>query len=56
MKILTAIIIMLVVIGSLVFTALIPYFEAKTFNSCTQSNATYIDAVFTQLRATECKK
>lgn len=33
-----------------------PYFEAKTFNSCTHSNASYFDAMFTQLRAFDCKK
>lgn len=33
-----------------------PYFEARAFNRCTHSNASYFDAVFTQLRATECKR
>ncbi len=32
------------------------YFEVRAFNSCTHSNATTWDAMFTQLRAIECKK
>ena len=43
-------------IFTLILCVFFPYFEAKTFNRCTGSNASYMDAVFTQLRATECKK
>jgi len=46
----------IVIILALSIAIIQPTFEAKTFNSCTGSNATYWDAVFTQLRAFECKK
>lgn len=32
------------------------YFEAKTFNECTKSNATWWDAMNTDLRVLECHK
>lgn len=35
------------------FTA--PYFEAKAFNECTGGNATYVVALFTELRIENCK-
>lgn len=49
----------LVVVGILLvfgFAAAQPYFEARAFNNCTGSHATYWDAVFSQLRIQECKK
>jgi hypothetical protein len=32
-----------------------PMFEARSFNRCTGSNASYFDAAFTQLRVENCK-
>lgn len=32
-----------------------PYFEAQAFNDCTGGNASYLTALFTELRVTECK-
>ncbi len=36
--------------------ALQPYFEAKSFNECTGGNASYMTALFTELRVQECHK
>lgn len=33
-----------------------PYFEMKTFNDCTGSNATYWNAVFNDLRVFDCHR
>jgi hypothetical protein len=44
------------VIVVVAFFLLQPYYEAKAFNACTHSNATYWDAVWADLRVTECKK
>lgn len=33
-----------------------PLYEVNSFNKCTGSNATYSDALFTELRVTECRK
>jgi hypothetical protein len=49
-------------IVTIVFTVLVlglialiqPYFEMKTFNRCTGSNATFQDAMFAQLRVEKC--
>jgi len=46
----------IIIVISLVIIILQPYFEAKTFNACTHSNASYFDAMFTELRAFDCKK
>lgn len=43
------------VIISCVLAALAPYFEAQSFNKCTGGHATYVTAVFTELRVQECK-
>lgn len=51
MVICTAIIVV-VVCG---FGVIQPYFEAKAFNDCTGGHATYMTAVFTELRVIDCK-
>lgn len=48
-------IVLCVFVGSLILAALSPKFEADAFNRCTGGHATYFDAVFTELRVTECK-
>lgn len=48
--------IVLLVVGVLTFVGLSPYFEAKAFNECTGGNATYMTALFTQLRVEKCNK
>jgi len=50
-----ALIIALFVIGAIIFGALTPYFEAKSFNECTGGHATYWTALFTELRVQDCK-
>lgn len=49
-----------VIVCSIIFVAMValipPIYEAKAFNGCTGSHATYMDALFTELRVTECKK
>ena len=32
-----------------------PYYEAREFNRCTGGSATYMTALFTDLRVMECK-
>jgi len=45
-----------IIVGILVLSAFAPHFEAKSFNECTGGNATYINAVFTELRVENCNK
>lgn len=45
-----------VVLGSLGIMFAMPYFEARSFNECTGSNATYITALTTQLRVDNCNR
>lgn len=48
---------MILGIGALIAVAsLQPYFEAQTFNDCTDGEATYRDAFFAELRVIECNK
>ena len=47
--------ILLTIVLTLVFVALAPHFEAKSFNDCTGGNATYMTALFTELRVENCK-
>jgi len=44
----------LIIILVFVVLLIFPYFEARHFNSCTGGKATYLDALFTTLRVTEC--
>lgn len=45
-----------VVLIGLVIAALVPHFEANSFNECTGGNASYMTALFTELRVENCKK
>ena len=40
----------------LTFVAVQPYFEAIAFNECTDGNANYFTALFTELRVENCKR
>ena len=53
---LTVLIIPIIIIGTLIFAGLKPYFEAKSFNECTGGNASYMTALTTELRVENCKK
>ena len=44
------------ILGALTLAVTQPYFEAKQFNECTNGNATYTTALFTELRIQECNK
>lgn len=46
----------IVVIIGLTILAIVPHFEAKSFNECTGGNASYMTALFTELRVENCKK
>ena len=46
----------LFLLAALVFVAIQPYFEAKAFNDCTGGNATYMTALFTELRVEDCDR
>jgi hypothetical protein len=46
----------LIMLGVIGFAIMKPYFEAKAFNDCTGGNASYLTAVFTQLRVDNCNK
>lgn len=50
------ILIVIMVIFAVIFGFLSPYFEAKSFNKCTGGNATYMTALFTELRVQDCNK
>jgi hypothetical protein len=45
-----------VIVGVILLGLVRPYFEMKAFNRCTGGHATYLDAVFTELRVLECKQ
>lgn len=45
--------VLLVILIGVAFAA--PYFKAKAFNECTGGNATYMIALFTELRVENCK-
>jgi hypothetical protein len=45
-----------IIVGVILFGLVRPYFEMKAFNRCTGGHATYLDAVFTELRVLECKQ
>ena len=46
----------IIFIGFIVLVVLQPSIEARTFNECTGSNATYLDAVLGELRINECRQ
>lgn len=48
--------ILLAVCLPIIFALLAPYYEAKQFNECTGGNASYMTAMFTQLRVDNCTK
>lgn len=43
-------------LGGLVMVIMAPKFEADAFNDCTGGNATYMTALFTELRVENCNK
>lgn len=53
-EVLIGALIVLLVLAVFFAAAIKPYFEAKSFNDCTGSHATYWDAVFTELRIERC--
>jgi len=53
---LMGIVIAIIIVGTLIFAGLKPYFEAKSFNECTGGNASYMTALTTELRVENCKK
>ena len=50
-----AIVVFLIIVVSIGFVIIAPYYEAKSFNDCTGGRATYWTAVFTELRVQDCK-
>lgn len=52
--VLVGILVAVIIVVSIGFVILKPYYEAKAFNDCTGGNATYFTAVFTQLRVDNC--
>lgn len=55
-ELIALVIVSLILVGLLIFCGLAPYFEAKSFNECTGGNATYMTALFTELRVENCNK
>lgn len=55
-EILSAFLVVLGILTVICFGVMSPYYEAKSFNECTGGNATYMTALFTELRVQECKK
>lgn len=55
-ELLIAIATVLIVIGVIAAAALKPYYEARSFNRCTGGNASYMDALTTELRVERCNR
>ena len=53
---LMAVYIVILILTIITFGFVKPYFEAKAFNECTGGNASYMTAVFSDLRIQDCKR
>lgn len=45
----------IIVAGTIALTVVSSHYEAKTFNRCTGGHVTLTDALFTELRVTDCE-